>query len=364
MSFLGGVRDWDQKLLILRPILGAFNKLDICDKVYPNDSAFAMTVYGNLGKWRRSRPTRKGGPKVFFDDLARTLGCEPHVTGVMLIDAPIDEFISYLPEAKRPLARMALKLGPEVDLPQLTEAAMTFAQLEDLESGDASPAAATKPHKLTVDRFKSMLVHNRGYIESITEGIHQGHINQRHYYLTPEATLGWNSLVRAEAYPTYDQCKAGLRALVDGAEWKTAIASRTPHVAIMLAGGGAPSKDMVFIRSLLELTGTAKLRYFIVDISTYMLFTSMWWIHDAIAGTPGGDRVDIQPVLSDVLELQEAKGLFRSGGSAVFAITGGTIGNLSEIEFFRSLNAVSEPGDLLVLSADTLDGMTTDQARD
>jgi len=50
-------------------------------------------------------------------------------------------------------------------------------------------------------------------------------------------------------------------------------------------------------------------------------------------------------------------------GAVVFAITGGTIGNLSEAAFFRSLDQVAVRGDMLVMSADTIDELSSEDQR-
>jgi uncharacterized SAM-dependent methyltransferase len=47
--------------------------------------------------------------------------------------------------------------------------------------------------------------------------------------------------------------------------------------------------------------------------------------------------------------------VFHKQGKVVFAIAGGTIGNFSEAAFFLSLNRAAGDGDLLIISADTID---------
>lgn len=125
----------------------------------------------------------------------------------------------------------------------------------------------------------------------------------------------------------------------------------------MLAGGGAPTKDLVLMHSLLKhqaLEGR-RIKYYLIDISPYMLSNAFSWLHDALAQIDGGDRIEIKPVQDDVLDLTDLKSeLVRGDGGILFAITGGTIGNLSEEAFFRALDQVSRPGDLLIVSADTI----------
>jgi hypothetical protein len=53
--------------------------------------------------------------------------------------------------------------------------------------------------------------------------------------------------------------------------------------------------------------------------------------------------------------------VFHKQGKVVFAIAGGTIENFSEAAFFGSLNRAAGDGDLLIISADTIDGVPSDE---
>jgi hypothetical protein len=352
----GGIPDWDTKLKVISHVLGAYTHAELVGKVYEEvehqkDGVFAGQVLDNIRKWRKSRPRRQDGPKAFFNDLAVRLGCGPHVTGVMLVDADIERFIEYLPEAKRESARsVAMDTPAEVLLsPGPADSGLTIVQ----------PIVKTTP---ALPSLQSLLLHFKGPVESIAKGIKAGRIDQRHYYLTPDAADGWNTLVRAEAYPTYDQCKAGLVALVGSAAWKEALEHSNPTTVVMLAGGGAPTKDMVFLRNLLDHSRPTgeRISYFLVDVSCYMLMGSLRWLDEHLVTIPGHERVKLQLLYGDALNLQGCHSMFHPNGTSIFAITGGTIGNLSEEAFFRALEGVSDDGDLLVVSADTLDGLDLD----
>jgi hypothetical protein len=112
----------------------------------------------------------------------------------------------------------------------------------------------------------------------------------------------------------------------------------------------------VLINSLLQckpLTGK-NLDYVLIDYSYYMLITSHLWLEDSLLHIGDASRVTVHPVQHDILDLKECEDGLRLSENVIFGITGGTIGNLDEAEFFQSLNEVSRPGDLLILSADTL----------
>ncbi len=198
--------------------------------------------------------------------------------------------------------------------------------------------------------------HDSGPTETIKIGFQKGKIDQRHYYVDPESANAWSALVRAQAYPTYGECKTGLEDLVNSLQWKEALASCQPSAVVMLAGGGAPTKDLVFLQNLL---GQSYIRdrvdLYLVDISYYMLTNSRRSIQEHAQRLGFADRVEVEVICDNVLEMTtEGRKLFHQRGKAIFAITGGTIGNFSESMFFRSLGRIGMSGDLLVISADTI----------
>lgn len=350
----GGIPFWDEKLLISRILLGGYTASDVADLVYPRDAQLASQVKDNFRKWRRGRPKRNDGPKAFFDALAATLECDQSITGAMLVESDIDQFISYLPAEKQDKAREALQEGAESDLP--ARADEVVAKAIESSSPDMADTTVQKLPNSVIANFRAMMFRNQGAVESIERGIKLGRINQRHYYLTPDAASTWSNLVRAEAYPTYDQCKSGLRALVETTIWQQTIAAGDCATVVMLAGGGAPTKDIVLINSLLHTKSleNQEINYLIVDISPYMLMTSVWWLEESLVHVTGGERVQVTPVYQDVMKMHDCKESFRHSKNVIFGMTGGTIGNLSEEEFFKSLGHVAESGDLFILSADTL----------
>jgi hypothetical protein len=351
-----GIPDWELKLPILLSLLGAFTHLELADRVLPNNGPFNLTVKDNFRKWKSSRPTKKGGPKVFFDKLPTALGCPAHVTGVMLVESNIQQFIEYLPEGeRRDAARKILEEGRVADLPARADK-LARAIVNAPSAKTATILSRTLSNAFSAN-FKTMNFHSRAKIESMETGIHAGQINQRHYYLTPDAASTWINLVRAEAYPTYDQCKAGLRALVDGEIWRNIIAAGNHRTVVMLAGGGAPTKDIVLINSLLHspvLSGKT-IDYILIDYSYYMLITSHLWLDEGLAHLGDTARVTVRPVQHDLMNLRECESGLRLSENVVFGLTGGTLGNLNEEQFFESLNSVAHNGDLLILSADTLE---------
>lgn len=85
----------------------------------------------------------------------------------------------------------------------------------------------------------------------------------------------------------------------------------------------------------------------------------LWLSSHAPNRVPNFTKVNLEAWHMNVLEMTEwFEGYFHQHGSVLFAITGGTIGNLPEKRFFDSLNRASRSGDLLIVSADTLDNVS------
>jgi hypothetical protein len=131
----------------------------------------------------------------------------------------------------------------------------------------------------------------------------------------------------------------------------------------MLAGGGAPTKDLLLMRNLLKQSYIQdRVHYHLMDISPYMLIESWLWISEHSRTIDGYEKIDLGLFYADVLDLTEGdRKYFHEHGKVIFGITGGTVGNFSEAAFFRSLDHASEPDDLLVISADTIDGIPSNE---
>jgi len=247
------------------------------------------------------------------------------VKGYHVITAPLAEFVGFLPQ----VTQDALRKQHDTVTP-------------------ANPTSGTIPF---------ILIPHGGKFETIRTGVRKKQIDTAHYYAEPEAAESWNRLILAEEYPTYDQCKAGLNELVKREAWNVALKDAEVRAAVMLAGGGAPTKDLVILRSVLKhAPAPARVSMFLVDTSDYMLQNSLSWLNNGLPAVAGGDRIDIQLINDNVLSLRQLRATFRrEGGGVLFAITGGTIGNLKEGAFFRAVERVANEGDILIVSADTVD---------
>ncbi len=130
-----------------------------------------------------------------------------------------------------------------------------------------------------------------------------------------------------------------------------------------LAGGGSPEKDWVLATSLLEASRNQDhlLEYMIIDISTYMIQESARTLYRRIVKNDLHRRINLCWENKDVLMLDVRFRRPLAWKSAVWALLGGTIGNMQERDLFRSIDKPSKVGDLLVVGVDTLDTETPDQ---
>jgi uncharacterized SAM-dependent methyltransferase len=343
-----GIPFWREKLRIVRALIGVVTNTELVKELYsPAEGVEALRVNYNISKWHKSQPTTKG-EKGFFKRLVKALDCPEDVTGVRFWQAAsLDVFISYLPEAKQAIAR------------EIVTATQNQAEGRPTGHYGALDPPPSRPGGRRSWGFAHVI--HRGPVEHLNRGVERGHINHVHFYLSPEAAYAWEELVQAEAYPTYDQCKEGLRALLTTPAFEVAIDAIRPTRVVMLAGAGAPTKDLLLIRHILARPFTLEqsLKYYLLDVSWFMLANSMWFLDKHLQSVPGHTRVDVEAVWGDVMVMDGLldRGIAGPGGPVLFGITGGTIGNFSEREFFSSLNRVSKAGDLLLLSADTLDGL-------
>ncbi len=345
-----GVPHFKLKIDLCCDLLGAKTKRDlILDKVLykAEDIELAETIAERFHRFKNNYPSNKDSWK-FWDALADALGCEGTIgirnRGRKLVDSDMEGFISYLPETLKADARQFMadrvtrngEVDREVHLPLAAE-----------------PISVSEFEGLQIIRL-----HQTGPIETLATGLRNGRVDQRHYYLDPDSAYNWTALVRADAYPTHDHCKWGLKALFDSEPWTRIVGNNQPGTVVMLAGGGAPTKDLLLMKTLTSQQPSAKLTYYVFDVSFYMVADSLVFIRKNLHAD-NVNNVTIEGIVGDVLKMtSDLRGFFHRQGNVIFGLTGGTIGNLREQSFFSSLDNVATDGDVLILSADTIDGLS------
>jgi len=335
-----GLADYDAKLALWRALLGA-TKDDFVRRVAQGDKRLEASVNDleeRLRSWKTSNP-KESDSVAFMQRLAEVLPTRGRVSGELLGPIPVVEYAALLPAPHHDLARLILK-----------GYGLSF-----------SPVALTPFVQPTRQHNRNghfpIWVYDSNHLETIRAGIRKGEIDQKHYYMDPDSADAWLSLVGSAPYGAYLDCLDSLRMLLEAPAWKEVLVKEQPGAVVMLAGGGAPTKDVLLIKNLLRtLKDQHQLRYCLMDVSYYMLEESRRLILEHLELLGLLDRVEMELVKGDILEMRARhRKEFHTSANIVFGITGGTIGNLSETAFFRSLERVAKAGDALIVSADTWD---------
>ncbi|MBI1336555.1 MAG: hypothetical protein GC164_06295 [Phycisphaera sp.] len=196
--------------------------------------------------------------------------------------------------------------------------------------------------------------------EGVLTGIKAGQLCSWHCFLTPEAARSWNSLVENGNYAMYSVCLRSLGDLLQTSAWKNAVTNQTYNVGVALAGGGSPEKDVLLAHALATAT-QQNVQYWMVDVSHDMMHESQGRIHRSLEKMQLANRIALRSRRADILRLHRWFHRPYDWNAAVWAILGGTIGNLPEREFFDSIASPTVAGDLLVVGLDTHDGEQWDE---
>jgi hypothetical protein len=341
-----GIPDWGKKLSLIKALMDVKTDAQFVARVVEGAPRWTASdtgsIEGRLKKWKTSLPTQDPAPH-FFELLADKLPTKDRINGQLLTQLGIADYIRHLPKDDDAVIAVLRHHG-------------FFSNNES--STLISPGVGSDDAPADDDEgFYRLWNHDSGPTETIQMGFRKGKIDQRHYYVDPDSANAWSALVRADAYPTYGDCKTGLELLVHSSQWTAALNTGKPRTIVMLAGGGAPTKDLLFLKDLLGRSYVGeRVHLYLLDISYFMLTNSKRAIQEHARLLGFAERVEITLLCGNVLEMTKDEGkLFHQHGSVIFAITGGTIGNFSEERFFRSLHRVAQPGDLIVVSADTVD---------
>lgn len=342
-----GIRDWDKKLAAIGIIYEVGVYTDIADSAlakFPEyDEEEISRLRYNIKSWFKTQPNF--GPKGkgwFLNILANELGCPEHVTGITLVRCSFEDFLSYLPkEDREKIEKRWAHEYAEKSYDQVSEQKLAAAEVSSIEHSD----------------FHPLLVSKSLPTETIKHGLRRGRIDQKLMYQNPESAETWEGVVNCADYPMYDHCRDALGRLTETDGWQNAFGSNGPKSVVMLGGGGAGSKDTLLLSKLLkkyDYSNESPLSYIIVDSSPYMIVRSLQFIHskESILNLQGNHA--IQTVVYDIMKLSGDTPLRYCGKPAAWFLTGGTIGNLNEQEFFQSVADIAEKDDLLVVGIDSI----------
>jgi hypothetical protein len=344
-------QEWKDKFELYEYVLGVESRRSVVYLIYPKKEfeEQAESIYANVCQWCRGNgtPSYAEGVMDFLDALSARLELPNGAEGSFLIKAGIDKTIDLLPEPfkQKGIIWRQLKSG------QITESSSTS-------------VSGTVPPMVDSEDMSVIWLEHSGKIQTIAQGFAQGRVDQKHYYLDPHSSEEWTKIIDAQSYPTYDHCLLSFRNLLESSAWNECVRQRSISTSVMLAGGGAPAKDLLMLRSLLSQEyARDPIHHYLIDISLYMLRYSAMWLcgNDAVL-RKFNKRVVLKPTHRDVLSLTQRDGdRFHRSGAVVFAITGGTLGNISETALFGSLDQMVRDSDLLIVSADTIDDLTREE---
>ncbi len=336
-----GIPDWDKKREAFATFFRTYGDKQLVQKIVgEKGDTYVASVVQSFKHYYKGKPTKHG---YYFDRLAEEMnkvlkqeGYDVAIGGRMLVDCTYRELCALVPAARR--------IGwPPVGESVGDQSLSGQTEVQEMQEIDALD------HPVWVSRV--------ALLETAREGLNRGRVDQKVYYLNPDAADHWKNLISSEQYQQYDECKAALRDLTTRSIWSTFFTAGGNDGVVML-GGGSPTKDLVLIQSLLGLVSrSSTIHYALVDISHYMLLSAFRLVESALRQTNVRDRVQLTTLGWDFMNLHGAhRRLRRAGKNVVWVLPGGTIGNLDESHFFSSIKSKAVSGDLVVIGAETTGG--------
>ncbi|MGL1956422.1 MAG: L-histidine N(alpha)-methyltransferase [Colwellia sp.] len=190
----------------------------------------------------------------------------------------------------------------------------------------------------------------------IEEMFEKRDINQMIIYESEKAAKAWNAVLHNRNYKQYGHCEEALTKVFLNSLWKEFITKSEPDGFIKF-GAGSASKDLLILKNYNELISKRyNITLSLVDYSQPMLDLSCDEILKGLGSLEPtiSNYININLIKTDFLELRPINCLRRKNVPVAFFITGGTIGNLNEAEFFNSVKRVAETGDLLIVCAEMI----------
>lgn len=364
------IPDWKLKKEVMRIALGLSRPNDIPDTVV-NQKAIDADTFSNLMdnfcyRWHKDKHNLGHRYDGFFTDLATTLACNEVIPGDTLKKCNIVDFIKCLPKATKDKLCDSVAKSGTIDHKYINELKQALEDAGVLNATAERPTASPPismywSSNTNCKSFPVWTTTSASSLRLVRQGLVARHIDQSLYYQRPESVDLWYSITNNEFYSGFDQCKTGLIKLTRLKEWKEYVSQTIFDGVVMLGGGGSPSKDVLLIRSLLdnpraEGGNKAKVKYTLLDTSFFMLTSSREELEHRIDRKKGKDGIKINTVHCDMMSMDGCADHLRAGqGNVVWFLTGGTLGNLNEGQFFDSVAAHAYPDDWLIVGVGCLD---------
>ena len=361
-TYQTGICDWSAKKALLRAFYDVLSDKALVQAVVEawvkEDHDLLDVVedhYSRFVKWHKSMPMGSKSQKFWLQIIDDQ---NPKAGRTQLWSSSITEFIDFFEDhsaIKEAVLELLADSRASLDSETKTKLQNRFKLEDELEVNVPLDAGA-------MHQEYNLRGHLPMTFEGPQTGIHNGCVQSTQFYQVPEAAKAWAAMVDSENYRMYLECLLSLKELVKSKHWNAAVRSGTYNAAVTLGGGASPEKDWVIATSLFAALKEpkSKLTYVLNDISTFMIQHSARFLERRLAKEQLCEQIKIVYDWSDFLQLDL---LFRRPDcqAIVWAILGGTIGNVSELNFFRSINGPSKPGDLLVVGVDTIDNESVER---
>lgn len=362
-----GIPHWEVKREIFRIVFREARAVDVIDKVIDTEEIevndFSKLREHYMHRWHLdsfSDVKNNSKYRPFFSDLSAAANLNESVPGEVIIKGELVQLIQALPENDLATLQKAAEDGVTVEKNILEDLKKALSQVQVLTRTDESSTD-------TEAFFPIWIAKTANSLRIVKDGLESGYIDQSLYYLSTESVHLWFAITNNDFYSGFDQCKTGLMRLVREPEWKDFISSEIFEGVVMLGGGGSPSKDAILVNSLIKASQDGprketRSRYVLLDTSLYMLTSSRRELEGGLRRMGAEDAVSIIPVESDLMNLADAMPLIRpEEGNVAWFLTGGTLGNLDENQFFESVASQAQPNDLLIVGTGCFDGEPDEQ---
>ena len=356
-----GIRDWSAKKALLKALYCVGNNKALVQEVVEGwpwikeDRDVKNAVekcYDTFRRWDRSKPSGERSHQFWNQIISDKFS---GVSKSRLWSCSIVEFVGYcihLPDIK--IAVDDVIRDSDACLDEDTKNLLR--KQVDERSQDLPTIEPILEMSSAIEHY-CMHCHTATNFEGPEEGLRRGRIQSGQFFNIPASTKAWAALVESKGYGMYLDCLLSLKKMVQSDCWKDVVGSGAYDVAVTLAGGGSPEKDWVLATNVLGASNGQGLglEYMIIDISRYMIHESAKSLHRRLVKNGLNRQVQVSWWNDDILTLDVRFPRPARWKSVVWALLGGTIGNMSEFDFFRSIAGPSKAGDLLVIGIDTFD---------
>lgn len=172
-----------------------------------------------------------------------------------------------------------------------------------------------------------------------------GVIDQRYMFVDRGAAAQWNAVHSAQEYGMYNDCKETLEHSL-----KQILNDNRIIEEIVILGAGSADKDWEVIVSIVQKQ-KSPLRVIVCDASFHMLVETFAPLSEWVK-----NNKKFSPLVSIELccfDFTDRRGWaichLRPGAHRLITVLGGTIGNVDESKFLRTLSSEAEDGDAILI---------------